>query len=135
MSHDQSHDLSHDLCPSIPQATGLRLGTVLQTISGILAALIIALEASWLLTLLLFCVFPFFVLLGIAQIKLLQGRSNKNKQLAGESSKTGNEAIDNIRTVASLGIEEDFLCIYQEQLRPPFMLAYSDVYQRGRGSI
>ncbi len=101
--------------------TGLRLGTVLQTVAGVLAALTIALEASWLLTFVLFCVFPFFVVIGIAQIKLLQGRSNKNKLLAAESSKTANEAIDSIRTVASLGIEDKFLEIYEDQLRPPFM--------------
>ena len=81
----------------------------------------IALEASWLLTIVLFCVFPFFVIMGVAQIKLLQGRSNKNKLLSGESSKTANEAIDNIRTVASLGIEDKFNNIYEQQLRPPFM--------------
>ena len=103
------------------QVTGLRLGTVLQTIAGVIAALVIALEASWLLTFVLFCVFPFFVVIGIAQIKLLQGRSNQNKELTGESSKTANEAIDNIRTVASLGIENDFLTIYEDQLYLPFM--------------
>ncbi len=61
------------------------------------------------------------MVIGIAQIKLLQGRSNKNKLLAAESSKTANEAIDSIRTVASLGIEDKFLEIYEDQLRPPFM--------------
>ena len=80
----------------------------------------IALEASWVLTLVLFCVFPFFIVMGIAQIKLLQGRSNRNKELAAESSKTANEAIDNIRTIAALGLENNFLELYQTQLLPPF---------------
>ena len=63
---------------------------------------------------------------GIAQIKLLQGRSAANKLLTAESSKTANEAIDNIRTVASLGIEAEFLEIYEEQLYAPFMYELSN---------
>ena len=86
----------------------------------------IALQASWLLTLVLFSVFPFFVLVQIAELKFFQGRSNKNKQLIVESSKTANEAVNNIRTVASLGLEDKFNKMYQEQLHPPFM--YEKLY-------
>ena len=104
------------------QATGLRLGTVLQTIAGIITALVIAFEAAWLLTLVLFACFPLLVGVGYLQIRLLKGRSIRNKELTAESGKTANEAIDNIRTVASLGIETKFYDIYNEQLKPPFKL-------------
>lgn len=68
------------------------------------------------------------MVMGIAQIKLLQGRSNRNKELAAESSKTANEAIDNIRTIAALGLENEFLELYETQLLPPFRYIDTCVY-------
>ena len=54
------------------------------------------------------------------QVRFLRGRSIKNKELMVESGKTATEAIDNIRTVASLGAEDKFYNRYSELLKPPF---------------
>ena len=105
----------------VQQATGLRLGHILQSVASVITALVIALAASWILTFVAFSVLPFLVIAALVQTKLLQGRSNRNKLLTAESAKTANEAIDNIRTVASLGLEDKFIKMYQEQLHPPFM--------------
>lgn len=77
-------------------------------------------EASWILTLVLFCLFPIYTATALIKIKLLGGRSKRNKELGAESAKTANEAIDNIRTVAALGLEREFLELYQNQLLPTF---------------
>ena len=98
----------------------MRLSTVLQLIAGLIAALVIALEANWLLGIVLFICFPVLFTVGFIQNKLLQGRSARNKEHMEESGKTASEAFDNIRTVASLGVEDHLLRHYEELLRPPF---------------
>ena len=95
---------------------------MLQLAAGLIVALVIALEANWLLGLILFICFPFLATVSFFQIKILQGRTAKNKELMEECGKTASEAIENIRTVASLGVEERLNTYYEEQLWPPFLL-------------
>ena len=87
--------------------------------AGFIAAAIVALEASWLLAIVIVICFPMVFVFGYLQLALSKGRTAKNKRLMEESGKTMSEAINSICTVASLG-EEKFHCRYQEQLRHPF---------------
>ena len=103
-----------------PKATGISLGTTLQTVAGLICAMVISFEASWLLSIVLFFCFPLLASVGYLQTKLQQGRSAKNKHLMEESGKTSVEVIDQIRTVSSLGMELKFSERYNELLKPPF---------------
>ena len=89
-------------------------------VAGLICALVIAFEASWLLSIVLFACFPLLASVGYLQIKLQQGRSAKNKHLMEESGKTSVEVIDQIRTVSSLGMELKFSNQYNELLKAPF---------------
>lgn len=82
--------------------------------------MVIAFEASWLLSIVLFFCFPLLASVGYLQIKLQQGRSSKNKHLMEDSGKTSVEAIDQIRTVSSLGVELKFARHFEELLRPAY---------------
>ena len=105
------------------------MSTILQLLAGFLTALVIAFEATWLLAIVLFGCFPILATVGYLQITLLKGRTAKNKQLMEESGKTTTEAIDNIRTVASLGVEERFSRQYHEQLLPPFKYVFVKIFK------
>ena len=102
------------------QATGIRLGTILQTISGFVSAVIIAFTASWELTLVLIFCFPVLGTVGFLQLRLQAGKAQKNKENMESSGQTAVESIENIRTVAGLGAEEKFYNRYHEQLKGPF---------------
>ena len=80
----------------------------------------IAFVSSWLLSIVLFICFPFLIAVGYVQVKHQQGRLAKNKHLMEESGKTAVEAIDQIRTVASLSAELKFSKQYNECLKLPF---------------
>ena len=54
------------------------------------------------------------------QIRFLAGRATKNKKKLEESGKTAVESIDNVRTVASLGIEDKLVEKYSGLLQYPF---------------
>jgi ABC-type multidrug transport system fused ATPase/permease subunit len=100
----------------------------MQLMFGFITAVIIAFTASWLLSIVLFACFPFIVAVGFFQIRLLRGRSAKNKELIGESGKIATEVIDNIRTVASLSIEDKFYNQYNDLLKPPFKANVRSVF-------
>ena len=108
------------VCVLSLKATGISLGTTLQTLAGFLCAVVISFEASWLLSIVLFFCFPMLATVGYFQIKFQQGRSAKNKLLMEESGRTSVEAIDQIRTVSSLGMQAKLAERYDECLKPPF---------------
>ena len=105
----------------LSKATGIGFGSVLQTVAGFICAMVIAFTASWLLSIVLCFAFPLFTSVGFLQIKFQQGRSAKNKLLMEKSGNTSVEAIVQIRTVASLGLELKISERYNELLKAPFM--------------
>ena len=97
------------------------MGYVLQLAFGLIVSIIVAFEASWLLSIVFFTSFPLISLGTFIQYRSIRGRSIKNKELLAQSGKISTEAIDNIRTVASLGVEAKVYNNYSELLKPPFM--------------
>ena len=104
------------------QATGIRLGIILQTIFSFITAVIIAFIASWELTFVLVFVFPVLASVTYLQLKFIAGRSAKNKKRQEASGQTAVESIENIRTVAGLGVEDRFYDEYVQLLKGPFKL-------------
>ena len=102
------------------QITGIKLGINFRIISSILSAVIFGLVASWELTLFLVLIFPVLVLVGVNQVRLLQGQMKKNKKRLERSSGVTMESIDNIRTVEGLGAEGMFFEKYRSLLAGPF---------------
>ena len=84
--------------------------------------MIIAFIASWELTLVLMFVFPVLASVSYLQLKFIAGRSAKNKKRQESSGQTAVESIENIRTVAGLGVEDRFFDKYVELLKAPFKL-------------
>ena len=105
---------------SISQATGIRVGVVLQQVFGLVAALIIAFAATWELTLILLLCFPVLITVGFFQIRLIAGKAQKNKKGLETAGQIAVESIDNIRTVVSLSVEPRFYENYQQQIKIPF---------------
>ena len=104
----------------VAQATGIRLGVLLQQIFGLVVALIVAFTASWELTFILMLCFPVLVAVGFFQIRLIAGKAQKNKKGLENAGQIAVESIDNIRTVVSLSVEPRFYESYQEQIKIPF---------------
>ena len=91
---------------------------------GFVTAIIIALIASWELTLVLMFVFPVLGSVSYLQLKFIAGRSAKNKKKQESSGQTAVESIENIRTVAGLGVEDRFFDKYVQLLKGPFKLVF-----------
>ena len=108
------------MCLYVFQVTGIRFGTILQIAGGLITAIAVGLSASWELTLVFMFAFPPVFLATIFQVRLLSGRAQQNKKSIEESGQIAAESIDNIDTVASLGIEPLFRSRYENLLSGPF---------------
>ncbi|XP_053546038.1 bile salt export pump-like [Bombina bombina] len=112
-------------------ATGSQIGMVVNSLTNIGAALIIAFYFSWKLSLVVLCFLPLIGLSGVLQAKMLTRFANQDKKALETAGKVSSEAIGNIRTVAGLGKEKMFVELYEKQLVMPYKAAVNKSYVYG----
>jgi ABC-type multidrug transport system fused ATPase/permease subunit len=101
-------------------ATGTRLGTLIETAFGLSFALLIALVYSWILTFVILAAVPILIISGLAEATILTGHTKKNKEAIESAGKIAVDSVDNIRTVASLGLESTFYSHYMGEIKRPY---------------
>lgn len=124
------------------------MATLMQNFSNMGISIIISFIFGWELTLLILAVVPIIALASAAEMRLLSGHAAEDKReleaagkvkisyfslhrssldrnaginkAHGVSPQIATEAIDNIRTVASLNREPKFESLYEENLLVPY---------------
>lgn len=77
-----------------------------------LLALIIAFVYSWIMTLFMIAIVPVIVMGAIFQSQVLNRNIARNKKALENAGMVAVDSIENIRTVAALGVEETFSSQY-----------------------
>lgn len=95
----------------------------MQITTSILASLCISLYLNWKLGLVLSVVIPFVMGSGILQVKISVDQSAKRMRSLEKASQIAMESISNVRTVASLGLEDTFHSLYMDLLQEPHLSA------------
>ena len=116
---------NHHLPTPYVQATGLRLGIILQIVVGFAVAVVISLTSSWELTFVLIFCFPVLGAFSFLQVHHLAGRTANNKEKLEESGDAAVQSFDNIHTVVSLGVEDYLAEKYNDLLQYPLRLVMS----------
>ena len=96
---------------------GERLANIFQIVGVSVTGLVIAFVSCWRIALVVLACFPLLISLGMVQFKLAK-KNNQSKEYE-ESGKYAAEAIENIRTVVSLGKCTYFLEHYEQDLLIP----------------
>ncbi|XP_076858813.1 bile salt export pump isoform X2 [Brachyhypopomus gauderio] len=112
-------------------ATGSQIGMILNSLMNIGASLIIAYYFSWKLSLVMTCFLPLIGLSGVFQAKMLTGFANEDKKAMEEAGQVSSEAIANIRTIAGLAKEGQFVSMYEQQLEVPYKAAKKKAHVYG----
>ncbi|KAM3956211.1 LOW QUALITY PROTEIN: multidrug resistance protein homolog 49 [Aphomia sociella] len=104
-------------CAAVQGATGTRLGTVLQGVSTMCIGVTLAMAYSWKMTLVSLLSVP-CVIGGIYLEGYITKQSQERERKALElASRAATEAVLNVRTVQSLGVEETLIGRYASALR------------------
>jgi ATP-binding cassette subfamily B (MDR/TAP) protein 1 len=103
----------------VRRSTGERLGLVVQSATGLLLALGISFAASWQLTLVIIGLVPILGAVGGLLTWALNNSSTLVKEALEGVTATTYEAAENIRTVASLGMEEHIMGSVERSLEAP----------------
>ena len=101
------------------QISGFHLGDVLKAFSAVIVTVVLSFNASWAISMIVLLGFPFLFAIGLFQLWLIQTYALLRQEKLVESAKIANEAIDNIHTVISLGIEESIEKKYSKKLCIP----------------
>ncbi|XP_021367207.1 multidrug resistance protein 1-like isoform X1 [Mizuhopecten yessoensis] len=104
-------------------AAGARVGGFFQALANMGTAIIIAFIYGWKLTLVIFAFLPVIAIAGMLEMSMLKGVAGQNKEALEEAGKVATEAIENIRTVASLSREPKFFQLYTASLEHPYKAA------------
>ncbi|CAG7827122.1 unnamed protein product [Allacma fusca] len=116
---------------SVQGATGSRIGTVVQSFSTIALAISLAMYYVPKLGAVGLAFVPLVGFATFLEGQLMTGQNIKEKKAVEESAKIAVQAVSNIRTVASLCKERDFVKMYLEELRAPHKMILRRAHFRG----
>ena len=103
----------------VAMLSGDAQGRLVQALFTFLAAIGISFGlGSWLLTLVMLAVFPLLIFGQMVRMKSIKG-SDAGSDLLAESGAHASQALSNIRTVVSLGLEKSLLTTYNDLLEAP----------------
>ena len=83
-------------------------------------ALVVALAYSWLLTLVILGLVPVIMIAGAFETTIFTHHAKRVKENLEKAGKLAVESIENIRTVASLTVEEKFYEMYTAEVTRPY---------------
>ncbi|CAL1280382.1 unnamed protein product [Larinioides sclopetarius] len=107
--------------PLVKSAGGVRIGAVISGVVTLVASIIIAFIFGWKLALVLIIFVPILLAAGAVQMKTSKGNQKRDAELMSDASAIASEAIENIKTVQSLTLEERFYERYVRNLVKPFL--------------
>nr|CAD7601337.1 unnamed protein product [Timema genevievae] len=112
------------------QATGQRVGTILQALATLILGVTLSMYYEWRLGLVAL-VFAPAILIAEYSFEVLQyGQVEGNTKSMEKSTKIAVEAVSNIRTVAGLGTEKTFHDNYMMELQPAHIVALRNSHFR-----
>ncbi|XP_067650302.1 ATP-dependent translocase ABCB1-like [Haliotis asinina] len=96
------------------QSTVSQIGSILEAMGTVSAALVIAFIYGWKLTLIVLCFMPIMIAAGVIQGRVFKGFAKADKVHVEQAGRICSETTANIRTVASLNTEKVFVDKYED---------------------
>lgn len=100
---------------------GDTLGAAALTLSTIGVGFGVAFAGCWRLALVVLCIMPFMVIGSVYQNKMMTGFDADSQKEFAQAGAVANEAVDGIRTITGLGIQDVFLDRYEQALQQPIV--------------
>ena len=104
----------------LKQAFDINVGHAFRSTIAVVVSILIAFIMSWVVALVVLPAFPLMILGGYIQLVLTKRYTDQRNGLIEDSAKVAIEAIENVYTVATLGIETRLARKYDDLLELPF---------------
>lgn len=124
-----SSKLSTDAA-NIQGATGQRVGVILQSIATFCLAIGLSMYYEWKLGLVTASFTPLILIAMFFERRNTSGKNDSRDKALQKSTRIAVEAVGNVRTVASLGLEDKFHHIYIAELLPNYKSSLRKVHWR-----
>ncbi|WOH12148.1 hypothetical protein DCAR_0831647 [Daucus carota subsp. sativus] len=105
--------------PANSSLVGDALALIFQNMATIVAGVVIAFTANWMLALVIVAVFPLMLVQGLLQTKFNKGFSADAKVMYEQASQVANNAVGSIRTVASFCAKDKVMAMTQKKCDSP----------------
>ena len=128
LSEQSEHTYTHHF-PLSPQATGSRLSALIEAFTAVILSLVIAFAYSWIMTLFMIGVVPVVIVGAVFQIMVLSWNITQHKKALESAGMVAVDSIENIRTVAAFGIEQNFTEQYCTRINIMYRYTVSPVRQ------
>ncbi|KAG6103560.1 hypothetical protein E4U31_002735 [Claviceps sp. LM219 group G6] len=99
--------------------SGSTIGTILSICINLIAAIIMTLIVAWKIAIVCLAIVPILLGIGLIQLRTLSKFYEKHEEAFSKSVGIGVEAVDSIKTVASLSLEDEVLAVYRRTLDEP----------------
>jgi len=119
--------------PLLPKASGRLIGQFVKIVSTIAITLAIGIPFCWKLTLVIVATVPLSSLGNYLKVQSIKGFAVATRKAYEKSGVVAAEAIENIRTVYSLGLEHHFLARYNAEILKPEIKGKKDAQWNGLG--
>nr|XP_042898476.1 ATP-dependent translocase ABCB1 isoform X2 [Parasteatoda tepidariorum] len=116
---------------SVQGATGSRISTALQALSTLIAAIVIGLWYNYKIGIVVLCFIPLVLVATYFESRVISGQMLNEKSGTEFASKVAIEAIESIRTVASLHQEDSFYMKFRNALYEPHKKSRKNSQVRG----
>lgn len=103
----------------IAALSGSTIGTILSICINLIAAIILTLVVAWKIAIVCLAVVPLLLGIGLIQLRTLYKFYEKHEDAFSKSVGISVEAVDSIKTVASLSLEDEIMHVYRRTLDGP----------------
>lgn len=99
--------------------TGDAAGSIIMMLGAVGVGIVIGLAACWRVALIVLAVMPGIALGGYLEVRQMTADDSKSRAFFAQAGQIASEAVDNVRTVTSLGVQKHFLAKYMKELEGP----------------
>ncbi|RKP26905.1 multidrug resistance protein [Syncephalis pseudoplumigaleata] len=102
---------------------GRVIGTFVQVTTTLIVGLALAFSYGWKMTLVVLACVPSLGIANMLNVRMQFNLNQKTKKAYEGSASVACEAVENIRTVASLGREDTFIALYNDAIKGPHAMS------------
>ncbi|CAO1597604.1 hypothetical protein XANCAGTX0491_001411 [Xanthoria calcicola] len=107
--------------------SGTTVGTIVSIMVNLMAGILMTHIIAWKIAVVLLATLPILLGAGIMRLRVLAQLQNRHQLAYATSVGITIEAVNSIRTVASLGLEHELLAVYNRSLASPYKASFKEI--------